>query len=583
MVQSPPAAVRKSPRTIRNEAIERRSRAINERNRAIDERNGAIAAAEKVKARRKLNDKQSGKLKKKPKIVSKEPESFNTVELASTTKNVKRKQSSGAEGGVTKTVKTRRLSDIEPSPAEAPYAQKKRGIDSEGPPSTSGTGKVAKPVRKKTSSQVARVLQARQRKESDHSELDDSEQESIDNSYAVDTASDNHDSGVHESSSEEEEVAVEDDESESSSQERRADAIFERSCREIHDNREEVSTSAGHKTGAVLLSRHSTEVVQAPTNEASSLLLQLDGPIRIRGMSRTESMRNRQKHVAERVRTFVKTDVFRRIKFINSDTMFEQAIKLVMDHENIPEQQRDQFQMLYESVFNEALNTKRSSCEQSGGKIVKESIAKFAESGEDFFTVDELSTLRRAKTDRERKAFFWFFGTFLECVCGRRNWGKQKHYELISKATEKGGRGKIVTRSDEAFALLMFDNYIDKWTNPIAVTDQDAAGTNEQGKRKQPRQRGKYTAKKSGHCKYGGWSREGTKQFNQFYKLVQEDRTCPQADAMEKELMAFCRKSQKGGRDHDGGDKQQQDEGNTAESDVIEASLVEAAWDLDDS
>jgi hypothetical protein len=86
--------------------------------------------------------------------------------------------------------------------------------------------------------------------------------------------------------------------------------------------------------------------------------------------------------------------------------MFEQAIKLVMDRENVPDQQRGQFQMLYESVFNEALNTKRSSCEQSGGKIVRQSIAEFAESGEDFFTVDELSTLRRAKTDREQKAFF---------------------------------------------------------------------------------------------------------------------------------------------------------------------------------
>jgi hypothetical protein len=51
-------------------------------------------------------------------------------------------------------------------------------------------------------------------------------------------------------------------------------------------------------------------------------------------------MQNRQKHVPDRVRTFVKAEVFRRIKFINSDTMFEQAIKLVMDRENVPDQQR---------------------------------------------------------------------------------------------------------------------------------------------------------------------------------------------------------------------------------------------------
>ncbi len=48
-------------------------------------------------------------------------------------------------------------------------------------------------------------------------------------------------------------------------------------------------------------------------------------------------------------------------------------------------------------------------------------------------------------------------------MCGRRSWGKQKQYDLVLKATEEGGRGKLVTKSHEAFALLLFDNYIEKW------------------------------------------------------------------------------------------------------------------------
>ena len=217
----------------------------------------------------------------------------------------------------------------------------------------------------------------------------------------------------------------------------------------------------------------------------------LDGIVQVRGMSKTESMRNRQKHVADRVRAFVKASVFRRIKFINSDIMFQKAFKLVIDQEAVPPHQRGQFQMLYESVFNESLNTKRSSCEQAGGKIVRESIAIFKDQGEEeFFTIDELCKLRRATTERERKAFFWFFGTYLECVCGRRSWGKQKQYELVSKATEEGGRGKLVTKSDEAFALLLFDNYIEKWKK---LTTMDVS---DEGQEKQGRQRGKYTGKK---------------------------------------------------------------------------------------
>jgi hypothetical protein len=213
--------------------------------------------------------------------------------------------------------------------------------------------------------------------------------------------------------------------------------------------------------------------------------------IQVRGMSKTESMRNRQKHVGERVRTFVKCSIFRRIKFINSDMMFQKAFKLVIEQEAVPHHQRGQFQMLYESVFNEALNTKRSFCEQAGGKIVRESIAIFKDQGEEeFFTIDELCKLRRATTERERKALFWFFGTYLECVCGRRSWGKQKQYESISKATEEGGRGKLVTKSDEAFALLLFDNYIEKWKKSIATNASD------EGQQKQGRQRGKYTGKK---------------------------------------------------------------------------------------
>jgi hypothetical protein len=138
-------------------------------------------------------------------------------------------------------------------------------------------------------------------------------------------------------------------------------------------------------------------------------------------MSRLESLKNRQKFVTQCVTALVKSELFRKIKFINSDASFQKAFKLVMDHEDVSPRHHVNLQMTYKTVFNEALNSKRSSCEQAGGMIVRKTIAKFEESGEDFFTVDELTKLRRANTDRKGKAFFWFFGTLLECVCGRRN------------------------------------------------------------------------------------------------------------------------------------------------------------------
>ena len=363
-----------------------------------------------------------------------------------------------------------------------------------------------------------------------------------------------------------------------------------------HDDQDSVSNSSNRSNangfdrnemaqtniGAIAASPPASDLrpimVSGVQTTGQSLMPEIDQIMHVRGLSRSQSLKNQQKHVAERVRAYVKSVIFRKIKFVNSDAMFQKAIKLVMDHEDVPEHQRVRFQMLYDSVFNEALNTKRSSCEQSGGKIFRETMKTFEESGEEFFTIEELTKLRRATTDRERRAFFWFFGTFLECVCGRRSWGKQKNHDLISQATEKGGRSKVVTKSDEAFALLLFENYIEKWKAP--PENPDDRELNAQGKRKQPRQRGKYTGIKSGHCKYGGWSHAGMARFNELYKLVEADRASDVAEAMEKELLAFCRRRM--GLEHQRESNQGDQGHNTVVPSGIDVSVVEAAWDLDD-
>ena len=379
------------------------------------------------------------------------------------------------------------------------------------------------------------------------------------------------------------------------------------------------------------LNRSAQKGTANPPNKYSqaSSLLKIGGDIPVRGMSKTESVRKRQKHVADRITQFVKLDVFRRIKFINSDAMFQKAFRLVIDFENVPRHMHLRFQMLYESAFNDALNTKRSSCEQAGKKIARKALAEFRERGEQFYTIEEFCKLRRATTERERRAFFWFFDTFLECVCGARYWRKAKVLMLVSGAVDEDGRRKLVTKSDEAFGLLLIDNYIDKWsttlTNLLAqaetttdagtTTDKDAdvetttasdadmettmakdadaesdADTgndnnntfakNDRMKKKKGQERlmGKYTANKSGHCKYGGWSREGTKRFNEFHELVQEDRASEQSQEMESQLLAFCR-TQAGIITN--GDTQH-GQGSDNALDETDALPIEAAWDLDD-
>ena len=100
--------------------------------------------------------------------------------------------------------------------------------------------------------------------------------------------------------------------------------------------------------------------VDPPNNANPNAMLSLrqviDVGIMVRGLSKAESLQKQEKHVANRVIQFVKSDIFRRIKFINNDAMFQKAFLLVMNHEKVEPHKRVSFQMLYESCFNLALN-----------------------------------------------------------------------------------------------------------------------------------------------------------------------------------------------------------------------------------
>ena len=166
------------------------------------------------------------------------------------------------------------------------------------------------------------------------------------------------------------------------------------------------------------------------------------------------------KGVRQRIMIFVKNNLFRKIKFITSQAAFARAFKkvLVVERPDNPLV----FQLTYEKCFIQALNQKRSTCEQAGSQLTRDAMKDFKNRGEDFFTFEEFCTLRRATSDRERSACTWFFNTFLESVCGANIWRHAKTTQLISGARETDG-SKIVSVSDEAFALLLIDNYLEKW------------------------------------------------------------------------------------------------------------------------
>jgi hypothetical protein len=296
-----------------------------------------------------------------------------------------------------------------------------------------------------------------------------------------------------------------------------------------------------------------------------------------------------EKNVRQRITIFVKNNLFRKIKFITSQAAFTRAFRKVL----LVETPKNPlvFQLTYEKCFTKALNQKRSTCEQAASQITREAIRDFNNRGEEFFTFEEFCTLRRATSDREKRAFFWFFNAFLECVCGANIWRTAKTTQLVSAARETNG-SKIVSISDEAFGLLLIDNYFEKWqilaegdVEDAEPAQQAESGTGWGKKKANSRRPGKYTKKAMGHCKYGGWNSNGIQQFNALRKLVEQDRACPQAEQMEKELLAFCRTSAGGKKKADDNQDNQLD-GNGARNnaqEIVEAMVpVEADWDSDD-
>jgi hypothetical protein len=75
--------------------------------------------------------------------------------------------------------------------------------------------------------------------------------------------------------------------------------------------------------------------------------------------------------VTTRVSLYVNNVMFWKIKFVYSKIMIQSAMNSLLKFKNVKEHKKLHFHRVYETVFNDALNTEWSACKQAGGKIVK--------------------------------------------------------------------------------------------------------------------------------------------------------------------------------------------------------------------
>lgn len=255
-----------------------------------------------------------------------------------------------------------------------------------------------------------------------------------------------------------------------------------------------------------------------------------------RAMSYRASKAMQQKHVATRIQNLVKTIIFRKCKFITSGEYFNKVMQVVVDVEKPADTSR--FVRIYKACVVGSLNAKRSTCEQAARDAFMMLLKRknhLDEVAPPPYSMETLCKLRQSRTADEKEAFLWFAGELLECVSGKRAWGARKKYKAtISEAKSNETGESIVTISDEAFALLMYENYMDKW---IERYHDEKRG--EPGKK---RIAGRYTKSSIGYCEYGGWSEDGVLRFNELCKMVQEDRASRNAREAEEQLLASLRR-----------------------------------------
>jgi hypothetical protein len=279
----------------------------------------------------------------------------------------------------------------------------------------------------------------------------------------------------------------------------------------------------------------------------------------------------------ERIQKFCKKELFKKVKFVASDSGLQHVMGRMAGIFQIPMAKKQAFKSQFKKTVMDSLNAKRAFCEQQAGKVVlselrstsawdsliltgrfqltlflvlsqgylkqncgdSDSLGDTDLEPESLLCTGRVTRLRRAGTQEEIDSANWFFAEYLECVAGKKGWGKEKYFQTVSKAVDRETNDILVTVSDEAFALLMLENYREKW---ILRYEEACSGRRNTDKRID----GKYTSSVKGHTEFGGWSRKGIKRFNALCDLVEADRSSEMAAAAEAGFMNYMRNTDRG-------------------------------------
>ena len=146
---------------------------------------------------------------------------------------------------------------------------------------------------------------------------------------------------------------------------------------------------------------------------------------------------------------------------------------------------------------------------------------------------------RAIVSDADMKDFKWYWEVVLPKMVGASEWGKNvRYYNTISRAIaqDSSPRRKLISVSDEAMIVIIWDNCYDRWHKLWTWSLK----TENKGKN-QPNWNGKYTVTDQGQSEWGGWLPDGLQAYNQTCKKIKAARKDPKTKQLEKTCLQQLR------------------------------------------
>ncbi len=275
-----------------------------------------------------------------------------------------------------------------------------------------------------------------------------------------------------------------------------------------------------------------------------------------------------------------KTDLFKQVKFINNENELEYATRMVIniikpaEHEGLKGEKLAKVQGKWIAdnleTVRKAVNEWRNYVQGELQKFVKEALRDVDPAAFDRIpTAEEMYLLIMrnglGKKDKNRDYYQWKFDTIwdelMSKVAGHANWSQGKrHHGLMSFHKPQGAKPDdppYVSSSDEAFLVLLWENYYDRWVylHKKELADAKANNTNEEdeeaeGGSGEPTKKGAKAPGKEG--KPAG-SKEGEEESDD------DDETDPAAKKTEK-AAAPADEDPEGTKKDDAGDPEDEEE-----------------------